>query len=73
MQSKGAGPLLASWLPLWGIDQNEKRNIFSLKKYVLLLILRSCGLTRPPLWPSGQISRLQIQRPGFNSRRYQIF
>jgi hypothetical protein len=27
----------------------------------------------PPLWSSGQRSCLQIQRPGFDSRRYQIF
>jgi hypothetical protein len=29
--------------------------------------------SRPPLWSSGQSSWLQIQRPGFDSRRYQIF
>jgi hypothetical protein len=28
---------------------------------------------RPPLWSSGQGSWLQIQRCGFDSRRYQIF
>jgi hypothetical protein len=28
---------------------------------------------RPPLWYSGQSSWLQIQRSGFDSRRYQIF
>jgi hypothetical protein len=28
---------------------------------------------RPPLWSSGQSSWLQIQKPGFDSRRYQIF
>jgi hypothetical protein len=27
----------------------------------------------PPLWSSGQSSLLQIQRSGFDSRRYQIF
>jgi hypothetical protein len=27
----------------------------------------------PPLWSSGQSSRLQIRRPGFDSRHYQIF
>jgi hypothetical protein len=30
-------------------------------------------LQRPPLWSSGQSSWLQIQRPGFDSRRYHIF
>jgi hypothetical protein len=29
--------------------------------------------SRPPLWSSGQSSWLQIQRPGFDSWRYQIF
>jgi hypothetical protein len=29
--------------------------------------------SRPPLWSSGQSSKLQIQRCGFDSRRYQIF
>jgi hypothetical protein len=26
---------------------------------------------RPPLWSSSQSSRLQIRRPGFDSRHYQ--
>jgi hypothetical protein len=30
-------------------------------------------MLRPPLWSSGQNSRLQIQRYGFDSLRYQIF
>jgi hypothetical protein len=30
-------------------------------------------LMRPPLWSSGQSSWLQIRRPGFDSRHYQIF
>jgi hypothetical protein len=29
--------------------------------------------SRPPLWSSGQSSWLQIQRSGFDSRRYPIF
>jgi hypothetical protein len=29
--------------------------------------------TWPPLWSSGQSSWLQIRRPGFDSRNYQIF
>jgi hypothetical protein len=28
---------------------------------------------RPPMWSSGQSSWLQIRRPGFDSRHYQIF
>jgi hypothetical protein len=27
----------------------------------------------PPLWSNGQSSWLQIRRPGFDSRHYQIF
>jgi hypothetical protein len=31
------------------------------------------SIRKPPLWSSGQSSCLQIQRFGFDSRRYQIF
>jgi hypothetical protein len=34
----------------------------------LIIVSHSLGL---PLWPSGQSSWLQIQRPGFDSRHYQ--
>jgi hypothetical protein len=33
----------------------------------------SCMKSRPPLWSSCQSSWLQIQRSGFDSRRYQIY
>jgi hypothetical protein len=33
----------------------------------------SSYIRRPPLWSSSQSSCLQIQRPGIDSRRYQIF
>jgi hypothetical protein len=39
--------------------------------YLILLEIVSQG--GPPLWSSGQSSWLQIQRSGFDSRRYQIF
>jgi hypothetical protein len=32
-----------------------------------------CARARPPLYSSSQSSWLQIQRSGFDSRRYQIF
>jgi hypothetical protein len=35
-------------------------------------VLRAVGADWPPLWSSGQSSLLQIQRYGFDSRRYQI-
>jgi hypothetical protein len=31
------------------------------------------NIRRPPLWSSGQSSWLQVQKLGFDSRRYQIF
>jgi hypothetical protein len=36
-------------------------------------ILPLLSVFRPPLWFSSQSSWLQIQRPGFHSRRYLIF
>jgi hypothetical protein len=33
----------------------------------------NCHPKRLPLWSGGQSSWLQIRRPGFDSRRYQIF
>jgi hypothetical protein len=35
-------------------------------------LVRMCEF-QPPLWSSGQSSWLQIQRSGFDSRRYQMF
>jgi hypothetical protein len=48
---------------------------FSLKESASLLLFPFSLLhnDRPPLWSSGQSSWLQIQRSGFNSRRYQTF
>jgi hypothetical protein len=41
--------------------------------YVFLLYLgRGWNMFCPPLWSSGQSSWLQIRRPGFDSRHYQI-
>jgi hypothetical protein len=47
--------------PSWAPDTNR------------LTVGRNVTLTRPPLWSSGQSSWLQIQRSGFDLRRYQIF
>jgi hypothetical protein len=44
--------------------------------YILILELEirtPNSYLRPPLWSSGQSSWLQILRPGFDSRHYQIF
>jgi hypothetical protein len=49
----------------------ECSNIQALKDG--LLYYASSGAPRPPLWSSGQSSWLQIQRSGFDFRRYQIF
>jgi hypothetical protein len=46
------------------------RRIFWLKKDEIIGGWRNLG---PPLWSSGQSSRLQIQMFWFDSRRYQVF
>jgi hypothetical protein len=52
---------------LLSLHQNagQNRDIKIAKKYF--------ANTSPPMWSSGQSSWLQIQGPGFDSRRYQIF
>jgi hypothetical protein len=42
----------------------------TLSLYYLFHVCKPFGL---PLWSSGQSSWLQIRRPGFDSRHYQIF
>jgi hypothetical protein len=38
------------------------------------IVIKDCKCQiRPPLWSSGQNSRLQIRRPGFDSQSYHIF
>jgi hypothetical protein len=46
----------------------KKCRLYSFINIIILII----ALKRPPLWSSGQSSWLQIQRSGFNSRRYPI-
>jgi hypothetical protein len=48
--------------PSYSLLPNGKGNLYRFLK-----------LLGPPLWSSGQSSCLQIQRSGFDSRRYQIF
>jgi hypothetical protein len=43
------------------------------KEIGIQIILYIYMIERPPLWSSGQCSRLQIQWSGFDSRLYQIF
>jgi hypothetical protein len=40
---------------------------------VTLAFIQDSPVKQPPLWSSGRSSWIQIQRSGFNSRRYQIF
>jgi hypothetical protein len=40
---------------------------------VIYYFILDVDYKRPPLWSSGQSSWLQILRPGFDSRHYQIF
>jgi hypothetical protein len=41
--------------------------------FTLLLLSYRMTSQGPPMWSSGQSSRLQIQTSGFDSQRYQIF
>jgi hypothetical protein len=58
-------------LPAWSIVLRStslpRTPVGNYSNYVSLIILW------PPLWSSGQSSWLQIRRPGFDSRHYQIF
>jgi hypothetical protein len=53
-----------------GIKHIQQLQLLLLPNRSFLLFVRIYG---PPLWSSGQSSCLQIQRPGFDSRCYQIF
>jgi hypothetical protein len=60
---------------LW-ISICETRVPWRISKFLLFTTIFASilsWLVRPPLWSSGQSSCLQIQRSGFDSRRYQIF
>jgi hypothetical protein len=46
---------------------------WNLLGYNIRTLVLSAKKQRPPLWPYGPSSWLQIQRPGFDSRRYHIF
>jgi hypothetical protein len=61
-------PLCSSGQSSWLLNGD----VLSPVRYELIYI---CYVeeSRPPLWSSGQMSWVQIQRSGFDSRRYQIF
>jgi hypothetical protein len=63
----------SSWLQngdvLWGANWIY---IFTYE-FIYIYIYIYVEESRPPLWSSGQSSWLQIQKSGFDSRRYQIF
>jgi hypothetical protein len=54
---------------------NIKENVLSyfVHSHGVIYIIITITAIRPPLWSSSQSSWLQIQRSGFDSRRYQIF
>jgi hypothetical protein len=67
---QNVGPLLwssgqGSWL--------QKRDVLCFLRATDWIYVCYVEERRPPLWSSGQSSWLQIQRRGFDSRRYQIF
>jgi hypothetical protein len=49
------------------------REYFRYNLTACIILKMFWGMKRPPLWSNGQSSWLQIQRPGFDSRRYKIF
>jgi hypothetical protein len=51
-----------------GLPARGSHSFFSRYIYIYIYIYK-----RSPLWSSGLSSWLQIQRSGFDSRRYQIF
>jgi hypothetical protein len=62
--------------PLWSSGQNswlQNGDVLWVLWCTNWIYIRLCYVEEPPLWSSGQSSWLQIHRPGFNSRRYQIF
>jgi hypothetical protein len=52
---------------------SEERFPFISSLSAVSIPVRERSIIRPPLLSSGQSSWLQIQKPGFDSRRYQIF
>jgi hypothetical protein len=77
-----AWPVLVN--TIWGITCKKPRGYAVVSYYIthanswtklniIQHFFRLCSIQGPPLWSSGQSSWLQIQRPGFDSRRYQIF
>jgi hypothetical protein len=59
--------------PVTGIALHVLYFITSTHTYSYFILNCVLLLSRQPLWPSGQSSWLQIRRPAFDSRRYQIF
>jgi hypothetical protein len=65
-----------SWPPLWSSDQSSwlhNGDVLCFLWGTNWFYICSVEESRPPLWSSGHSSCLQIQRSGFDSRRYQIF
>jgi hypothetical protein len=56
------------------MHQNQRFSLY-IKMWIVIYLSKMSPsfLHRPPLWPSGQSSWLQIQRSRLDSWRYQIF
>jgi hypothetical protein len=60
--------------PVWLRESEDECSTTQTQKVLLYSSNHFCRLMMwPPLWTSGQSYWLQIQRAGFDSRRYQIF
>jgi hypothetical protein len=63
-------------LPLWSSGQSSwlhNGDILCFQWGTNWIYICYVEESRPPLWSSGQSSWLQIERSGFDSRRYQVF
>jgi hypothetical protein len=68
-------PRIFTWPPLWSSGQSSRLQNGDVLFPVRYELFYMCYVEErtPPLWSSTQCSWLQIQRPGFDSRCYQIF
>jgi hypothetical protein len=68
--------MILEWPPLWYSGQSSwlhNGDVLCFLWGTNWIYICYVEESRPPLWSSGQSSWLQIQRPGFDFRRYQIF
>jgi hypothetical protein len=74
LQGKRSRCSLWALLPTHALSHSFTQYVATVSFQILSSYSSLCCVdVRPPLWSSGQSSWLQIRRPGFYSRHYQIF